>query len=983
MTPERWAQIEELFHRAAECEPEHRTSLLDEACRNDPDLRQQVEALLSSDQSASDHVQESVRDSLDSFAFPLAGETVSHYHILDALGGGGMGLVYRAEDIKLRRRVALKFLPEESAKDPAALRRFEREARSASALEHPNICPIYEFGEHEGQPFLVMQLLEGQTLRELISAAGPAKAGLELRALLDIAIQILDGLDAAHKKNIIHRDIKPANIFVTSEGQAKILDFGLAKLAPAVMRDEDGPGWDRGDEGDGLGTPHEAMLPATPDPFLSRTGVAMGTAGYMSPEQVRGEKLDQRTDLFSFGLVLYEMATGRRAFAGDTGPALREALLTQVSGRARMLNPKLPVKLDAILHKALEKDREARYQSASEMRSDLENLRRDIQPRPQTFRQWATVVGVIAVVLGAAVFWYLKRPSPAVPDLKLRQLTLNSVENAVTSGAISPDGKYLAYSDTKGMHVQIVDSGEVHAVPQPDALKGSKVDWEILSAAWFPGSAEFLANAHPASEDRGSWSSQTSSIWIVPLQGVAPHKLRDKAMAWSVSPDGSLISFATNKGRLGERETWVMDPHEERGRKILDTDENSAIGGAVWSPDGRRIIYVRTDGSGDTLLGRDLNGGPPVTVLPPSETTNIMDASWLPDGRFLYALREPHGVGDTCNYWAMRLDARTGQAIEKPRRLTNWAGFCMDNTSVTADGKRLTFKKWTNHPSTYVADIEGGGTRLGSTKHFILSDSLDEPGDWTADSKTLIFGSNRNGHWNSYKQALDEDQTEPVLTGADAVLNTRVSPDGKWIFYQHEVRPGDPAAPKEVMRIPVTGGTPQLLFTTRPGSFLACARAPAKLCVIAEPAEGRKQVIITAFDPLKGRGTELTTFDVDPGMKDWPGELSADGTRYAAITSSGGPLNIFSLRGEGTQVIKVKNWSNPLQTLYWAADGKGFFVISSVSRDASLLYVDLRGNAHKLRDHVAAGDSPASPDGRHLAFMSQTVDGNMWTMENF
>jgi len=213
------------------------------------------------------------------------------------------------------------------------------------------------------------------------------------------------------------------------------------------------------------------------------------------------------------------------------------------------------------------------------------------------------------------------------------------------------------------------------------------------------------------------------------------------------------------------------------------------------------------------------------------------------------------------------------------------------------------------------------------------------------------------------------------------VLNTRVSPDGKWIFYQHEVRPGDSAAPKEVMRIPVTGGTPQLLFTTRPNSFLACARAPAKLCVIAEPDDDRRHVIVTAFDPVKGRGTELTRWDVDIGMN--VGELSPEGTQYAAITSPGGPLCIFSLRGERTLVIKLNNWSNPLQTLYWAADGKGFFVISSFSNDVSLLYVDLRGDVHKLRDHVALGDSPASPDGRHLAFMSQTTDGNMWTMENF
>ncbi len=375
MTPERWAQIEELFHRAADCDAQHRAALLDEACRDDPELRREVEALLSSDGRAGHRVQSAVRSELTAFGFPLAGESISHYRVLDGLAGGGMGLVYRAEDVKLGRRVALKFLPEDSAKDPTALGRFYREARSASALEHPNICPIYEFGEHEGQPFLVMPLLEGQTLRELISAGGPGKPPLPIATLLDLAIQIADALDAAHRQGIVHRDIKPANIFVTSKGQAKILDFGLAKLAMSVAGgDEDSERGAGGDDADG--TAHDVAPQATPDAFLSRTGAAMGTAGYMSPEQVRGEKLDARTDLFSFGLVLYEMATGRRAFAGDTGLELQDAILKQVPDPARKVNPQLPAKLEKIIHKALEKDRAARYQSASEMRADLETLRR-------------------------------------------------------------------------------------------------------------------------------------------------------------------------------------------------------------------------------------------------------------------------------------------------------------------------------------------------------------------------------------------------------------------------------------------------------------------------------------------------------------------------------------------------------------------------------------------------------------------------------
>jgi eukaryotic-like serine/threonine-protein kinase len=288
VTAERWAQIEELFHRAIESDSENRAAVLNEACVNDAELRKEVEALLSSEKGARSCMQAAVRSEYKKFTFSLIGATVSHYRITGGVDAGGMGLVYRAEDIRLGRNVAIKFLPAESAKDPNALLRFEREARSASALEHPNICPIYEFGEHEGQTFLVMQLLNGETLRELIASANPGKPPFEIEKLLDIAIQIADGLEAAHRQGIIHRDIKPANIFLTGQGEVKILDFGLAKLVHADTE------------------PNGDSSEPTADLFLSCTGIPMGTAAYMAPEQVRSEKVDARADLFSFGLVLYE-----------------------------------------------------------------------------------------------------------------------------------------------------------------------------------------------------------------------------------------------------------------------------------------------------------------------------------------------------------------------------------------------------------------------------------------------------------------------------------------------------------------------------------------------------------------------------------------------------------------------------------------------------------------------------------------------------
>jgi eukaryotic-like serine/threonine-protein kinase len=311
----------------------------------------------------------------ESSVFNLIGKKVSHYRVLEVLGGGGMGMVYKAEDLKLGRRVALKFLPEELASDPAALERFEREARSASALDHPNICAIYEFEEHGGQPFLAMQYLEGQTLRERIETASLQGRPLKTEELLDLAIQIAEGLEAAHHKGIIHRDIKPANIFVTIGGQVKILDFGLAKLTLAATTAEPHLQASMRCNGGAPETPPESITTAGTDRYLSRTGLAMGTVGYMSPEQLRGEKLDARTDLFSFGLVLYEVATGRRAFAGGTAQELHDAVLKQTAVPARELNPEVPRELEKIVNRALEKDRELRYQSAAEMQVDLMRLK--------------------------------------------------------------------------------------------------------------------------------------------------------------------------------------------------------------------------------------------------------------------------------------------------------------------------------------------------------------------------------------------------------------------------------------------------------------------------------------------------------------------------------------------------------------------------------------------------------------------------------
>jgi eukaryotic-like serine/threonine-protein kinase len=348
----------------------------------------------------------------------LTGRTVSHYRVLDVIGGGGMGVVYRAEDLKLGRRVALKFLPEEMGSDSQALERFSREARAVSSLDHPNICSIYEFGEHEGRPFMVMQFLEGQTLRDRLAALAETPTSLPLEELLNIAIQVCHGLQAAHEKGIIHRDIKPANIFVTRTGTVKILDFGLVKLLEASEEVAEAPDCSPANPTDANEVARQpqpekgrgSLLQAggQPDVALTRTGIAIGTAGYMSPEQVRGEEVDPRSDLFSFGLVLYEMATGQRAFTGETAAVVHDAIVHTAPVSVRELNSALPTTLAATIEKALQKNREERYQSAADMRQALERVRGDGGTRQARYGDlwaWLAAACLITMAIGAGLYW--------------------------------------------------------------------------------------------------------------------------------------------------------------------------------------------------------------------------------------------------------------------------------------------------------------------------------------------------------------------------------------------------------------------------------------------------------------------------------------------------------------------------------------------------------------------------------------------------
>ena len=452
MTPEQWQKVRPILESALELDPESRSAFVDRACSDDESLRQEVLSLLSDQEQPNQFLEkpalEMVRERLahgpapheQEAESPLITQKISHYRILEKLGGGGMGVVYKGEDTRLGRHVALKFLPEETARDPQALERFKREAQSASALNHPNICTIYDIGEYERGPFIVMELMEGSTLKQPISGKPLAS-----ELAVELGIQIADALGAAHSKGILHRDIKPANIFVTDRGQAKLLDFGLAKLV--------GP---PGETLETLTTPELSTAAADPHRGLelTRPGALMGTAPYMSPEQIRGELVDARTDIFSFGAVLYEMATGQPAFSGETTGQIRETILSQEPVSPRKLNPRLPAALERVITKALKKKPEQRYQHAAELRADLIRVEREIARR---WQRRVALAAVVVVALLAGLGWRLGWFRPGLRAGQVRSIVVLPLANL----SADPAQEYFA----DGMTEQLTtDLGQISAL---------------------------------------------------------------------------------------------------------------------------------------------------------------------------------------------------------------------------------------------------------------------------------------------------------------------------------------------------------------------------------------------------------------------------------------------------------------------------------------------------------------------------------------
>jgi Tol biopolymer transport system component len=612
---------------------------------------------------------------------------------------------------------------------------------------------------------------------------------------------------------------------------------------------------------------------------------------------------------------------------------------------------------------------------------------------------------VFILLFATAVFRYANRQpqsTAALPEIKLRQLTTNSSENAVKSGAISPDGKYLAYADRVGMHLKLIATSETRTIPQPHEIKSNSVEWGIGGLSWFRDGTRFLALLHPLGIGPDELNSQNSSIWIVSVLGGPPRKIRGEAVFDSISPDGSLIAFETHKGRLGEREIWLMGSNGENAWKLYETDERSAIGGLQWSPDGQKVIYTRTEEAEQTLVGGNPNGGPPTTILSPLDWRSAGEYLWMPDGRMIYSLWELGFTSTTCNLWQIRLDPR-GEFIGKPQRITNLPSVCNAGFSVTADSKRLVFLESRDHANVYVADLQASGTRIANPSRLTLDEGWNNPAAWTADGSAVFFYSNRNGVEGLFKQSLGQDTAERLSTVEEGKASpvsaclsqgswllsgtmhggscTCLSPEGSWLLYG-TVKAGF-SAPAKLMRVPVTGGFPQVILTANFVGGPRCARSPATLCAIAERSVDRKLIEFTAFDPVKGRGRKLAEFTTE-ATGDYEWDLSPDGTRIAILKNREGQIRVLWLNGRAQQEITVKGW-DVLTTLVWAVDGEGLFVSSFTERGSVLLSVDLQGNARLLWEDKGGLGTYAvpSPDGRHVAMQGFTEDGNLWMMENF
>jgi serine/threonine protein kinase len=859
----------------------------------------------------------------------MLGQIISHYRILEKLGGGGMGVVYEAEDLKLGRHVALKFLPDELAHDAQALARFQREAKAASSLSHPNICTIYEIDESEGRVFIAMELLDGQTLRHRI-----ASRPLDLETILDFGIQISDALAAAHAMGVVHRDIKPANIMVTKRGQAKILDFGLAKITLTKKPD---------------------LTAATigSESHLTSPGGTLGTVSYMSPEQVRGMDLDARTDVFSFGAVLYEMCTGMLPFRGETSGVIFKSILDATPTPAVRLNPDLPPDLQHVIQKALEKDREVRYQSAAELCADLKRLKRDTSsgkiaaatpgPARKMTWIWAAAAAALLVLVGAVLSLTWQPAPPRV--LATTQLT----RDGITKHGVLTDGSRLFIGESTSnfsLAQASVMGGDTSPIPTPFE--------NVVAHAISPDHSQLLVGTF-----RGTEPEET--LWSIPLPSGPPRRLGDLIGhdgAWS--PDKLNIVFA--KGD----EIYVANTDGSQPRKLVSLPGSPTS--FAFSRDGQRIRFtLNADNRISSAIwevGSD--GSHPHRLLPdwhnpPSECCG----TWTPDGLYYLFIELAPAVS---NLWAIRDSAGLFRRSPIPVQMTTGP---MSITALTpsADGKKL-----------FVEGIQSRGElvrydpKSGQFVPYLSGISAGEL-DYSRDGKWITYTTYPDGAiWRSRIDGSDRLQlTFPA--GLDAL--PRWSPDGTQIAYV-SLRPGLPA---KIFLISAQGGAPQeLVSDEQQGEIDPVWSADGK-----KIAFGRSNTQLNSPAAFTIYWADVATRQLSlvPNSEGlFSPRWSPDGKYLAALFRDSSKIVLFDVAAQ-----KWSTWVDepgPIGFPSWSVDGKNLYYDTAfsqhstfrrikVGQTASELVTDLTG-FHKYSAFPVFGWNSTAPDGSIISVRDLSTD---------